>query len=51
MQKGFSILEVIISLLIISIILFSFAEIELKSFKEVRQTHQYYLSLYGHEKK
>jgi len=51
MQEGFSLLEVLISLLIISIILFSFAEVELRSFKEVRQTHQYYLSIYGYESK
>jgi len=47
MQKGYSLLEVLVSLLIISIVLFGFAEIELRSFKQIRLAHQYYLSIYG----
>jgi prepilin-type N-terminal cleavage/methylation domain-containing protein len=51
MQGGFSLWEVLVSLLIISLVLFGFVEIELTSFKEIRLTHQYYLSIYGYEKR
>jgi prepilin-type N-terminal cleavage/methylation domain-containing protein len=44
MQQGFSLFEVLISLLIISLGLFGFAEAELKAFKSIRETHQYFLN-------
>jgi prepilin-type N-terminal cleavage/methylation domain-containing protein len=49
MQNGFSLFEVLISLLIISLTLFGFAEAELKAFKTVREVHQSFLETYHHE--
>ena len=50
MEKGFSLFEVLISLFIISLALFGFAEAELKAFKTIRETHQSFLDYYSHDK-
>jgi Tfp pilus assembly protein PilV len=50
MQNGFSLFEALISLFIISLALFGFAEAELKAFKSIRETHEYFLNNYSHDK-